>query len=443
MKKLLALLLAMVMVLSMAACSNEKNENPKNEKPESSDGTKPSDSTQPTEGVQPPADEALWLISSVTEYDTEGVAFRKTTYTYTDKGLIQKLEKDNGPVAEVWHEDENMYVITYFGAYDGKPEYVMEYFYSEQGDLKATNEKKTSYDLDGNVIQEDRRDNQGNCCYHYNKNGEITSVDCFPRISGESGYADEAETVGKYVYDRYGRLFEIHRQSGGLNRLTTDLRYDSQGRLVGFTARPFHGIHYYQFEYDGANRMTGVKRIAGHDQASIDDQHTFAPMGGTNTVEVWGVLRQSASFLYNEDGELLHRYINDGEGNCTSEVDISYKDGKFDTMVYNGEKFAFTDTDAYIGGSDVTMVRDENGNVVKMILKDGSYLVMEYQKLELEGQYVARCRNNYQSIHSIDPMGSSDSQYHSTLVAADCSGYRPVVETALFPIDLLYYYLSA
>ncbi|MBQ9762642.1 MAG: hypothetical protein IJV82_06140 [Oscillospiraceae bacterium] len=443
MKKLLALLLTLTVLVSLAACGKEKNENPEpqteatNAPQTDPSGTQTDPSgtqTDPTDGPQEEQTNRFDLISSVVKYDGNGVPVQKVTYTYNDKGLLLKKERDNGISQEVWNEDAGLFEFV-CGPFDGKPEWVYECIYTAQGDLEASKETSTTYDENGQVKKTSVYDTTGSSTYYYDENGRIKCVEQHPYLL-VGGFGTEIACIARYIYDGEGRLIEIHNEAiedYANDQLCFDFRYDSEGRLIGCTNRPKEGLKYYQMSYNADGQLAEVTLSGGPTQKPIDDLNTIDP---SFAMEGAIVLSKKASFKYDGQGRLLYRYIYDSQGNEIGRTACTYTGDKLTAVEYGDERYVYTDTDAFVEGSQYTLVQDASGKVVKILKADGSYQVIAYTAVELEDADVTRFRNNQQSIDRMDPMGSK-SYFIGLCVGQDYTGYRSVVEMPLFDVDTL------
>lgn len=414
MKKLLALLLAMVMVLSMAACGNE-------------DHKKDEDDEDEDELVN------VWLLTSETQYEADGSrGYSKNTYTYTEDGLPLTAEYDRGLTEEVWNDTEFVYESILL-PFNDTPDQKIEFFYNQQGDLTGRADTYWTYDEQGDL--EDTRTNEyGKYAYHYDEYGRISSVDSYNALI-DGGYSDEIGSVLHCCYDDDGQLVEVYKENKSSGEISWcyDYRYNEAGQLTDATQRPLEGVIHRRYQYNDEGALIRVfENRAAYNQTPLDDQHVVQsenahgdPMVDREFDGIWGDI----VLEYDEQGRLVSR---NGDK-------ITYDaDGRISRVDYNSP-VVYVDDEADADPDAITFVRDENGNVVKIIDAAGSYIELEYQLFQLSEKQAEKVRNirdmtNWKAATRTDrEMSFFRFQPGNAFMV-----YMPLVRTALTDTDYLY-----
>ena len=333
-------------------------------------------------------------------------------------------DADVGGAKNIWNETDGVYVAIPL-PYDGTIDTSVEFGYNEEGDILYYAEESESYNYS----------EEGAFSYNYDKKGRIESVDVYS-AKIPSGYSDEKYAIIHYCYDDNGNLIEIyseHLNSDIAEQLDRDyitwvhdFRYDSENRLIGYTNRQKEACWYYQFEYNDKDQLTHVTQSAAHCQTRLDDQHVsesiMALDGEFEVLNEW-------DFEYDSDGNLISR----GDLTCT------YDNGKLSTVTKdNGTTYRYTDDDTGADDSDIIMVRDKNGNVIKKINPDGSYVEYTYKEFRLSKEEAQHCRNAQMAWRRTNPTGSSDWKFLSSFGGSyGFLKYLPIPTTDLMQFDIL------
>ena len=401
MKKLTALLLATSLSMTLFGCNNKNT------------------------GTQYDKDDELvtvWLVTSETEYNADGSkGFHQRTYTYTDKGMLLSTSHDTGTSESVWDEDQGVYMYV-FHPFDGNVEETIKYHYSSHGDFVYKEEIRKTFDADGNeingsVVTYGERDT-----YHYNEDGMPETLDLYPTSPNST---DPAHSYLHYCYDDNDRLVEIFCEyaANGDTTWQSDYRYDQQGRFVGLTKRYREYTAYYQYEYNSAGQLTRITESRGNYQTPIDDQHFSQSAGAMG--EFW--LNKEIQCTYDEDGNLLTR----GDDVCT------YRDGKLHTVTYgDGVKIVYVDDESDMVSTPETIhfLRDDHGNVTKIVYYSGAYSEITYQEFRLTRKAAIQCTNMMIATNTVDVFGEANSYVRSD-TPARCIPEIPV--TDLYTTDCL------
>ena len=357
----------------------------------------------------PVPDGGFFLLTKATDYNADGTpGFSQTVYTYDNRGFPLTISVDRGSSSEeVWNDDEGVYE-TIYSSFEGKIDYLMEFVYNEKGDILYRVDTTNLYDAEGNLTSPsvDRNDQHQNHYYHYYSSGRIDSVDTYNTVVG-GGTGDLAQRLS-YHYDDAGRVFEIFNHPQDENRLDSyvfDFRYDENGRLILASNRPKEGLFYCTYEYDDAGRLVRVAQKYGG-----QSQITYIDGDCVNKVKhgypAWSELQQETVFTYDGDGQLTGRSVYDAEGALLSNADCSYENGQLSKVTFreNGADIVYRFADEG-NGKDITLVRDINGNIIRQILPDGSYIEYEYQRFDLSAEDIQRAKNVRYAINRVDSTG--------------------------------------
>ncbi|MBE6924787.1 MAG: zinc ribbon domain-containing protein [Ruminococcaceae bacterium] len=359
--------------------------------------------------------ESVWLITSEIAYEADGSrGSYQRKYTYTEKGLPLEITYDWGGQDKYW-DDVNGYYIYYNLPYDGTIDTSVEFGYNEEGDILYYAQKGENYNYS----------EEGAFSYNYDKNGRIESIDCYG-AKIPSGYDDKVLSVMHYCYDDNGNLIEIYTEN--LKPNTTkwdfDFRYDSKNRLIGHTLRWSEACWYYQYEYNDKDQLTCVTRSYATSQARLDDQHVSESYAA---VDVEFTVQNEWDFEYDSKGNLISR----GDITCT------YDNGKLSTVTYDSDTtYRYTDSDTGADDSDIVLVRDKNGNVVKKIYTDGSYVEYTYKEFRLSKEDAQYCRNAQMAWHRTGPTGYGY-QFFAFGGSYGFLKYLPIPTTDLMQFDIL------
>ena len=441
MKKLFASLLTLAMLLSMAACSsNPDKDSDKDSEKEKDDGLV-----------------TVWLLASETQYKADGTrGYSKITYSYTDKGLIQSMDQDHGPHEEVWNEEYSVFEVI-FNPFDDTLDTKYEYFYNDHGDLIYYTWDYYYYDEEGNQTDSqhhaDGEDN--NITYHYNEAGKIESIDWYPVQVG-GGHGDEVNYIEHCEYDEAGNLIEVWGENlnNGTNKWVWDYRYDEEGRLTASVRRNLDSGCFYWYEYNEDGQLARMSWTMGRSQMPLDDKHVSesdeaAEGQATDLVDH----RSDVRFEYDAKGNLTARKFYEWNGTLTRTDTCAYQDGKLSQVIYNlGEtdddddyieetKYVYVDDEKDAAPDATTLVRDKNGNIVKIIEENGDYVELEYKKFHLTEEEAQKCRMAQYAYNMADPAGyaRAASYYIRYAPGAAFELYRPMLKNAFYETDVMKY----
>ncbi|MBQ9762643.1 MAG: hypothetical protein IJV82_06145 [Oscillospiraceae bacterium] len=411
MKRRFALLLALVMVLSMAACSKEKNENPQKEE---GDGLV-----------------SVWLCTSETAYEADGSRGRfKRTYTYTEDGLPLTMESDQGLTEEVWDEEIGVFRVTLL-PYDDTLNEKVEYFYNDRGDLLYYTWDYYSYDEEGNLT--DTKDwgegKDTNYTYHYDEQGRITSVDMYP-VKAEGGHGDEVASIMHCAYDDKGQLVEVYTENLADGRIfwSYDYRYNQDGQLIGASKRPLEGVFYRRYQYNDQGQLTQFSLTTDYNHTPIDDQHVAEPYFSHGAPLEDQEPRDVVNLEYDSQGRLTAR----------GEDKLYYDDqGQLERVDY-GTTVRYVDQETEAGPDELLFLRDANGNVVKIINENGQYIELEYQEFRLTEAQARKCNNIRLMNNRNGSRADRDNYFIRFSPGCGFMCYLPLVETAITETDYLY-----
>ena len=420
MKKLLSLLLALTMALSLFACS--KPEEGKEEGKGDGDGLV-----------------TVYLPVSRTEYKADGTrGYQHDTYTYTDKGLLLSHTTDNGLMKETFDE-EDMVFIYEPQAYDGTPNRVIEIQYNDRGHRLWYTQTDYHYDNETGELTEttqDARSKAQNCSYEYFPDGKIHLVSRHSvTIEGETG---DLSSYDHHHYDEKGNLVEISAEyldSQLGTRWAYDYRYDEQGRLTACTTRPMEGMYIRQYKYDTAGRLSSMVCLGNALYAPLDDQHVAKPTYEEPTTGHY--YRGEVTFTYDAAGNLISRKCYDNNQALEREQTCEYRDGKLYKIIENDRTIVITADEGEVGNADVALIVDANGNVVKRVNSDGSYIVFEYQAFRLTEEEAKIAQSSYYCYNRVDASGQlvyNHVNYLSPGLSAQQTVTYPVTE--LYPYDI-------
>lgn len=415
MKKLTALLLATSLSMTLFGCNNKDK------------------------GTQEKGKDTMvsvWLVTSETEYEADGSnGGYQRTYTYNEKGMPLTDAYDNGPTTKVYNSDFDIYEYVNL-PFDGKVNMLYQYHYNEQGDLLYYDEIRKNYDAEGNEIEGSSYNQsygKDQYVYHYNDEGRIESVDTYGvKIGG--GVTDEKYGIYHYCYDDDGNLFEVYFENlqQGTKSWAYDFRYNEDGKLTCSTYRPREAMFFYEYDYSDDGKLTAVRQYAKVPSTSpLDDQHIiqsdYAP-----PLEEKSDPRAAVRYTYNDEGRLISRKgVNDAK--CT------YDDnGRLKTVTYADDKrYVYIDKEEDATGDDTYLLRDKNGNVVKVIHPSGRYIVYTYQKFRLSKVDAARCNAVKHANAQVDIVGESVSYWLKYKGSLGFIPYLPVPENELLFTDAL------
>lgn len=385
----------------------------------------------------------FYLLTKASEYNADGTpGYSQRTYTYDDRGFPLSIETDQGSSAEqIWNDAEGIYE-TVFESFDGKPEVTVQYVYNERGDILYYLETRNKYDAEGDLISTTVEDNDRsqNHTYEYDLDGKIQSVISYAVPVGGGGTGKQYSALRHY-YDEDGRPYELWLETfmgDSLSMWAFDYRYDAEGRLTAAATHLREGLAFYTYEYDENGRLTRVALMTNYYSAPLDDD-CINELEWDITDYYEHTLLSEARFTYDSDGRLTSRGVYDDEGELLSETDCEYRDGQLSRVTYTAENGGTT-TYRYAdegNGTDITLVRDENGNIVRQIRPDGSYIEYEYQRFDLSDEDIQRAKNVQYVLNGIDPMGDASHWYAEFEGSYAFMADIPYPTTVLYETDIL------
>lgn len=417
MKRVFTLLLASAVALSLFGCSKETGSDQSSSKGDTS---------------SPDGKVSVWLPISKTQYNADGSkGSRQTTYSYTDKGLPLTETIDDGLQEEFWNEELKVYEIISH-SFDGTPNREYHYYYNEQGDYLYYSYTTNTYGSDGKLENSQTKNLSKDLCkYNYRSDGKIDSVEWYSQ-SADGTVNEQVTAIYHHCYDERGNLVEIYNENltADQTRWVYDFRYDAENRLIASVIRNREASYQYQYSYDSQGRLTDVKKLYGHWQTPLDDQHVSQSTDANNYSSFSDL--GGAHFTYDSNGNLIFR-----EG--SSPIECTYDtSGNLSTVTSGDIKYVFVDDEANADNSANTLVRDKHGNIVKVIDSDGDYVEYEYQEFRLTPEEATKCQNILLAKSNVDPLGYKPlSQYFSFREGDGFLGYLPLVQTILHPIDVL------
>ena len=399
MKKLLALILAAVMLLPLAACVEDKENESDTTAETSADGVPEG---EVGDGEESYLDEIVNKIArkETVYYDDTGYykdAGRVREQLFYDKDdlLIYKLVFHRNGFAAEWHELDSNGVV------------VKRYERGEESDWVIAQERET--DKDGNVIKYTRYDEDGsvytieNYTYEGGKlvkeegedpeDGEITLSDVYEYdadgrlIKVTSSSYGETDSYIEYTYDSAGNMIKENRvdiSDPGRNSYTT-YEYDGNGNLIkkipsSKTSRST------VYTYDEGGKLITVNELSSTGDTYFVEKYTYYEDGSVHTktdasriTTEYDALGRVIKKTSADGAEYVEAYSYDEAGNL---IKIAITKGGVPTGVYSMEydtdgdqtKWAYEDsTDAAKSGSFVYEF-DENGFRVKTTQydKDGN-----------------------------------------------------------------------
>ena len=422
MKKLIALAMASVVALSLFGCGKEK------------------DDPSPTPTV-PDNKVSVWLPISRTEYNADGSnGSRQTTYTYTDTGLPLSEISDQGLIETHFDDELGIYEYIYHG-FDGTPNTEYHYDYNDRGDYLSYSQTINNYDSNGQLENSQHKDFSKDLCkYNYRSDGKIDSVEWYSQ-NADGTVNEQISAIYHHCYDDRGNLVEIYKENllSAQSYWHYDFRYDAENRLIAavFRAREFSRL--YQYEYDNQGRLADVKFLHGAFQTPLDNQHVSQSTAPHNyrSFDLMG----GARFTYDSNGNLITRECYASNNQPSTITRCTYDAyGKLSTVTSGDTKYVFVDDEKDANSSATTLVRDENGNIVKVIDSDGDYVEYQYQEFRLTPEEAAKCKNILLAKDNIDPLGDQANAYGSYFRFIEGNGfigYLPMVQTVLQPLDVL------
>lgn len=393
----------------------------------------------------PVPDGGFYLLTKATEYHPDGSkGYSQTIYTYDQRGFPLTITTDWGYAEDqVWNNEAGIYESVY-ASFDGKADRELKFVYNENGDILYRLETKNTYDENGTLTNRkvDQSDRDQHHIYHYDMEGRIESVDTYATMVG-GGTGDIAQTLTHH-YDDHGRLVEVfgcdRQKENRLDSYVFDFRYDDAGRLTIASNRPKEGLYYYRYEYDDAGRLIRVELVyGGHSDFSCVDEHSV------NRLEYQfpdiSRVEKEARFTYDSEGRLLSRCAYEGEEKLLHQTDCTYQDGKLAEVTFRTNATETVYRYAAEGnGKDITLAQDINGNIIRQINPDGSYIEYEYQRFDLSDADIQRAKNVRYLVNGMDLMG--EMPYWGVSMPTFEGGYAcladvPYPTTVLYETDIL------
>lgn len=401
MKKLICMLLALIMVMSLCACGTNNNGQTSGSVNATGDnGTtqKPKDEIQePTEPAEPTSEEKAVLSNYVnTVAWLNGAAAKLKAAPFSDPDDIQRfrtdlLELDLDTVRQ-WAQTEwaeKAYEQCYnpedfsFPA-DFDCDAVLARFVKVE-DVKLSY-TKTATDSLGNVSgpKED-------AAWHYFANGNVRHVDsefnaCRFAIESEGtldpvyNYVNYTENL--WEYDADGRLtkisyYQTYQGSSkvGVVRLFAN---DAEGKLATQTAKTNSGERVYNYGYDAQGHLAKVETVFQDGMYTCTYEVLY-------TYDAKGDLTKEEMTVYRADKQKTFisvrytmEYVYDASGKLVSGV---YTEQNWGYNIGQGNFLEIQRVDQY------TFELDAQGRVVKEIVAPGDYMWAQRNEVQLPAQY--------------------------------------------------------
>ncbi|MBE6924788.1 MAG: hypothetical protein E7466_06095 [Ruminococcaceae bacterium] len=397
----------------------------------------PAPTTSAPSTPDPAPSGGFYLLTRAAEYNADGTpGYTQRIYTYDDRGAPLAILTDHGISGEqVWNEDDGVYeIIT--GSFDGNPDALVQYVYNENGHILYCVETRNKYDADGNLISSDidTYDRDKSCHYVYDLDGRITEA-VLHKVQVGGGTGKDMVTM-YYHYDEDGRPVELYLDDE-IPYWAFEFRYDRAGRVTAAATRRNEGLSAFFYEYDKNGHLVRATLQTNTFYAALDDNYITTPawegvMAPTHQLE-------TAMLLEYDGEELIRRTVLDADARVISRTDLEYADGQLSKVTYTDEneskKVYRYATEG--NSTSITLVRDENGNIIRQIFPDGSYIQYEYQRFDLTDEAVQQAKNLQYVLNGIDIAGEKcvwNAEFSGGMAfMADI----PYPTTALYSIDIL------
>ena len=323
MKKWLALFLAVVMVLSLAACGKDKKEdNAKNDKK--------GDKT--TVDVAALYDDAMAKINSG-NYEEAYLLLKDVKNTKENKNLIALKNKLVWMPVEILRSNETKLLCTYdkngnplsqFVNWDG--EYRAEYAYDPNGHLLTQKEYEDgelrltttyTYDQNGNCLTEKRTYHDGGddwslCTYTYTADGLLATQEWTNSDGDWSTY--------RYTYNKDGNC--THRTSiDEDDEITTTYTYDANGNCL----TEENSRRKYVYTYDKYGNLLTEKCSYAREEwdeyiYTYDANGNLLTEAYSDSFGDW----DKTTYTYDDNGNLLSKEFTDADGTETTAYNRTY-----------------------------------------------------------------------------------------------------------------------
>ncbi|MBR5756639.1 MAG: hypothetical protein IKX96_03665 [Firmicutes bacterium] len=247
MKKTLAIILALAMILSLAACGGSSSGNPSSGSGSSAVPAKPTKT----------------VLTKASYYSSSGELNSVATYVYDEYGFV-KLIKHEGPGGEESSETE--YVNEYAEDYLSKrtvPEIIYEETYGPDGKILSA-----GYDF------KDYPESSYSYVYTYNDKGLAEKYEyTYPNLN--DGDLAGRNTVTYFTYDDQGRLSGMeYRYGSGWTSYENSVRYENDGKkqiLFGYNdgKTPLLSlIRIYEYD-DNGNKISETRYNPARSEKTI------------------------------------------------------------------------------------------------------------------------------------------------------------------------------
>ena len=337
MKKLIAMLLALVMILSLCACDKKNS----------------------TEEEL----ETAYLLTeiSATQTDSEGK-------THSMRGTVE-YDDDYNVIGTKTYEDGKLSMETTYDKDMDKP--LVEQEYDEDG--KKTDRTEYTYDANGN-----RLERSGSYSYDGKTTTfkEVCTYDANGNQLTEKSYSNgELEYEYTYTYTAFNKVATQIRRDNDGDETHSTYTYDEHENVISCkTERKFADRDSYSYEEIYENTYEGDKlvEVKCYNDGTLEE-YTKYDANGNEILRV---------YYFGDDGEESSRYetIYDANGNVLRRIEKWDEESNITTYTYNSKGNCIEAVETYGDEekSRITYSYDDNGNCTGLkMVRDGN-VQLEY-----------------------------------------------------------------
>lgn len=407
MKKLLCIILALIMVMSLCACGQEKpnNDNNMNNQGDVGNNQGNTENDGYDYSVEPPAE--IWeKIDRCDKIAVELKNYAETgTIYYTSESTVIATESGHAALQLYYEELQELVAIDdwYHCEWSNGINFAEEHTSPQQMLDGFSKVENVLMNLDCNIIgyTGDVEPYQNAFAFSYNANGSIARVDWSNKLIDEFKPCDPVQYAfnsiatgdwygAEYVCDEKGILTQVkisgyvdndgdYYHNGEIKTHTViALEYDASGKLLGAEAVRYDGEKYeFEFTYDSQSRVSEIRRNYTSVSNSVITQLFCCTYDNAGKL----VSLEHTEYRTREDGTVSDM----GKYNIAT---ISYTYDATGNLAATNYKNTFSSSESEHYAREFSFTYDEQGRILTAVQGEGKLdSSTEYAKAEFKYTY--------------------------------------------------------
>lgn len=379
MKKLIALVLVAIMILSLCACGNEN--------PEPSQGDTVDTGNHGDNGQQPtdppsPSEEEWAVLRAYRDLINQLIYYAETgdAYVYDAEGnyledsdalayIFSQLLSIDTAVIDKWKSTEYC-GVNHITDYNGNQvDWDIDSYLSNFVKLNNVllQQLRSSLDQKGTEKQESA------VTYYYNDHGYTQ------RISGENNAFELMESnpwnmsgTKEYTYDDAGRAVQIKYYSSTDVRYTVDITYDENGNKVNEHITQSAGEIDITYEYDDFDRLVKMELPLSFGSNTVVTFTYAYDENGNLTMEEKRYHHYDSTYEADiTDDKYIREYVYDADGKLISGVNKYQRWSHKAKWVSSGSYYKITQTLSKEQVDQLSFTTDDHGNLLTVVITYG------------------------------------------------------------------------